>query len=230
MAVTKTMWHGELREMGQVEVEVKKEAQKSKYGADKPDYVELIVGGHLRQYMVEAPQCGEFFRGRVGQKILIEAHESREAATINLIGPPKGQTQQRTDVPPRSAPTTNQPPASTRQAAAPTNQPNNPAPPASAPAPKKTREELEAEHLAKNQDAVNTARKFANKKVNAFEIAFLAVDHLAERRAKSGRAITPEQFQGIVTSIFISMDRAGLSDTLPTGDLDKYLPEPKAKQ
>jgi len=69
MAVKKTLWHGELRDMGQVEVEVKQEARKSKYGADKPDYIEIILEGNLRQYQVEAPQCAEVFKGRVGQKI-----------------------------------------------------------------------------------------------------------------------------------------------------------------
>ena len=219
------MWHSELVQMNQVEVEVKQDARKSKYGADKPDYVELIIGGNLRQYQVESPQCGEFFKGRVGQKILIEARDSREQASIHLMGPPKGQTQQSapqqpTNVRPQNAPTTNQPPADTRQASAPT----------SAPAPTKTAEQIAAEALAVKKDAVLAAMKFANKKSNAFEIAMKAVDHLAERRAKAGRAITPEQFQGIVTSIFIAMDRAGQTDTLPTGDLDKYLPEPKSKQ
>lgn len=231
MAVKKTMWHGELRDLGQVEVEVKQEARKSTYSG-KPDYVEMIVGGNLRQYQVEAPQCGEFFRGRVGQKILIEARESREAATIHLIAPAKGQTQQpapqqRTDVAPRSAPTTTQPPASTA-ASAPANTQK---PPASTPVPTaKTADQIAAEHFIAQKESVTAALKFANRKINAFEIAMRAVDHLAERRAKAGRAITPEHFQGIVTSIFIAMDRAGQTDTLPTGDLDKYLPEPKAKQ
>lgn len=225
----KTLWHGELRDMGQIEVLVKSEAKKSKYGADKNDYVDLVIGGHPRQYMVESPQCGEFFRGKVGQSILIEARDSREQATIHAMAPARGQ-QQPTNVAPKTSPTTSQPPADTR-----------PAPPANQPQPeggyhgepppkKKTPEELAAEHFAAQKESVTSALKFANRKINAFEIAMRAVDHLAERRAKAGRAITPEHFQGIVTSIFIAMDRAGQTDTLPTGDLDKYLPEPKAKQ
>lgn len=226
-AVKKTLWHSELVQMNQVEVIVKSKAKKSRYGDDKPDYVDLVIGGNARQYQAENPSCAAFFENKVGQSILIEARDSRENASIHLMGPNRGQTQQRTDTRPQNSPTTTQPPADTRQASAPAADTRRPE---SAPAPKKTAEEVAAEHLAKNQESVNMARKFANKKVNAFEIAFRAVDHLAKRRADAGRAITPEQFQGIVTSVFISMDRAGLSDTLPTGDLDKYLPAEQPKQ
>lgn len=225
----KTLWHGELRDMGQVEVLVKAEARKSSYSG-KPDYVELMIGGHLRQYQVENPSCGDFFRGKAGQSILIEARDSRETASIHLMAPARGQQApppqqqqqppqqpaQPTNVRPQNSPTTNQPPAST-------------APPKET-AKKKTAEELAAEQLHQKKEAVLNAMKAANRRANGFEIAMKAVDFLAERRQKSGRAMTPEQFQGTATSIFISMERAGLVDALPVGELDKYLPEEKPKQ
>ena len=125
----KTLWHSAAVELGQVEVVVKSEARKSKYGADKPDYVELMIGGHLRHYQVENPNCGEFFRGKVGQSILVEFRDSREQASIHAMAPAK----QPTNVPPKTSPTTNQPPADTRPAPPVNQPPNNPAPPASAP-------------------------------------------------------------------------------------------------
>lgn len=125
----KTLWHSEAVQLGQIEVTVKQESKKSKYEG-KPDYVDLIIGGNPRTYQVENPSCGEFFRGRTGQTILIEFRDSREQASIHLMGPPRGQSQP-SNVAPKASPTTNQPPANTQQAAAPVNQPppNNPAPP-----------------------------------------------------------------------------------------------------
>jgi hypothetical protein len=87
------------------------------------------------------------------------------------------------------------------------------------PPPKKTPEQ----ELAEAKRHVRDLKRFVSRRVNAFEIILSAVDHLAERRRASGRAIPPEQQSSIAMSLFIAADRAGMGYPMPTGDLDKYL-------
>lgn len=117
------------------------------------------------------------------------------------------------------------------QASAPQTKTADSAPPATqatVDAPKqKTAEELAAEHFAKEQKTVREFRGEIGRAVNAFELIMMGVDHLAKKRADSGKAISPEQQSGIVMSIFIKQDRAGAVGALPTGPIEKYLPPKK---
>lgn len=73
------------------------------------------------------------------------------------------------------------------------------------------------------------AAKFAARKVSGFRVVLRAMDQLAEERQKLGKPLTPEQFQGMTTSIFIAGDRAFIWEQLPMSEelLEKYWPKPK---
>lgn len=125
-----------------------------------------------------------------------------------------------------------QPPATTQQkqtTAAPQTKTADSAPPATqtivdAPKPK-TAEELAADHFAKEQKNVAAFRGEVGRVVNAFKLIIPGIEHLAKARADAGKALSPEQQSGMVMSAFIKLDRAGMVSSLPTGDIDKYLPK-----
>lgn len=79
--MAKTMYHGELRQLGPVQVTVKTpwtESTKKK----GTYYTTLIVNGAERYYNPENQACLEFWAGKQGQTITIVADGSREEATI----------------------------------------------------------------------------------------------------------------------------------------------------
>lgn len=78
------------------------------------------------------------------------------------------------------------------------------------------------------REAVAEAAKFVARKVSGFRVVLRAMDILADERSKIGRPLTPEQFQGMTTSIFIAGDRAFKWDLLPMTEelLEKYWPQP----
>jgi len=84
--------------------------------------------------------------------------------------------------------------------------------------------------FAEGQRHVADAMKFLNRRANAYELVMRAVDYLARRRSDQGRAITPDHFQAICASLYISLDRAGMVDPIPTGVLDKFFASPPAEE
>lgn len=128
---SKTLYHSSLVQMGDVDVEVLKEPQKSKYEG-KPDYVVLKIDGKERLYNVENDSCAAFFDGQAGVSMVIRASGSREDAIIEFIddAPPP------TDTPPRAparAPARSAAPPPTRQPPARQTAPQGRPAPAAAP-------------------------------------------------------------------------------------------------
>lgn len=92
------------------------------------------------------------------------------------------------------------------------------------PAGTKSAQELAEEHFAKDKKNVQDFRVETARAINAFFLIMDGVDHLAKLRTEKGKSMTPEQFHGTTTSIFIKMDRAGMVGSLPSGKIEKYLP------
>jgi len=84
--------------------------------------------------------------------------------------------------------------------------------------------------FAESQRHVADAMKFLNRRANSYELVMRAVDYLARRRSDQGKAITPDHYQAICASLYISLDRAGMVDPIPTGVLDKFLASPPAEE
>jgi len=138
---TKTLYHGELRQLGPVQVTVKKEWTEStkKKGTY---YTTLVVNGVERYYNPENQQCLEFWAGKAGQTITVVAAGSREEATLVQM-----QTVAQVDQPTAPAPAPSaapRPPQAVPAAApsprpgvsnAPTAQPPRASAPSSAPVP-----------------------------------------------------------------------------------------------
>lgn len=118
----------------------------------------------------------------------------------------------------------------------------SPAQPAHAPAPEasgaspgsQTTSRTATEHPTQPSMPLDEARRHVaeasqaiNRNVMGFALVMRGVDYLQKKRTEGGKAMTPEQFQGTCTTIFIQLSRAGLIDALPTGDLDKWMSEKK---
>lgn len=148
--------------------------------------------------------------------------EVRKQATIT-VGEPQAQGQQA--APQNPAPANTPAPAqnapANQQASAPAN---TPAPQK----PAKTAADVAAERFTESKKHVGDFRRQLGRHINALRMIRKAVFHLDETEKKEGRALTPEQIQGLTTTLYIQLQRSGLPDCLPYDDLEQYLPEKKS--
>lgn len=200
----KTLYHSELVSLGAVTAVIQSDVTKSKYPG-KPDFVKMQVGGLERQYWVENENCAEALRGRSGQTVAIQAHGSRDEATIDVSGAT------------HSAPAQRSEPA--RQPSSPKPAENAAPAPASAP-PAAKQATSKGTPLA---DAVHRAEQIANCNKIAVIKAHRVADELKTER---GIELTREETWAIAMNIAIRMGYDGFHQQCPSGHMDTT---PKAR-
>lgn len=114
------------------------------------------------------------------------------------------------------APAPTQVKAQAQKAPQASSQPANQAQPA-----RKTKDEIEHEYLL----AVQRTKKEIAQGANLYFLCLQAgAWNMKRYEEEFGEPMMPEQFQAMVSGLFIKADRAGLSLGLPHGDLTPYLP------
>lgn len=99
-----------------------------------------------------------------------------------------------------------------------------PAQTAQAPAPAKTPSKTSLVSPDDRRNCIIRTKRFLMTRVNGYELVLRGAGHLAAKLQAAGTAITPEHFQAMCASLYISCERAGQFDELPPDDLDKYFP------
>jgi len=215
--MAKTLWHAALRDLGPVTVTVKHEAKKSKFSkpdAPKPDYVGLAIKGEDWGYNVENQRCADFFKGRAGTTICIQAEGSRDDATILLLGQPGSQVAQ---PPPRQPAPADQPAAQPKPPAQPLTQPSR------GPAPHDT--------AAPHDSAMFKAcREFVARNRVLTVVALEAAWHTKrEFEAAKHAAMSDATFTAVFSSMLYGAAQAGYKGEQPGLPLDiKFKVEPEA--
>lgn len=200
--------------MGQVWAQVTSDVIPSKF-AGKPPFCAMIINGVEYSYSCENPGCEDALRGYAGQTIMLQAFGSRDAATIQVV-----QAQGGAPAPaaPAHAPVPNRTP---QKPVAPRNTPpSSVRPPAPAPQAPPTRPAQKTQDQALNDAATYVARcgilmqlchKAAvqtKREYDAEFAALIATGHVPRMEM--------EQVQASASCLFISAQRAGHADALPT--------------
>jgi len=81
----KTLYHGEFREMGPVEVHVKTDVMDSKKKKGE-QYCVVVINGFERYIHFENHQCTEFWRNRKDQILTVVAEGHKEEAKFTEVG------------------------------------------------------------------------------------------------------------------------------------------------
>ncbi len=96
-------------------------------------------------------------------------------------------------------------------------------------APPKAASAPAAQNRESAMENVTECRKFIARRANLYELCVGAGLHVVKRVAETKEHImTDDQFQAMVSALFIASARAGIAAGLPTGCLDNYMPEKKA--
>lgn len=213
----KTLYHSELAGLGQVVIDITDEVRKSKFAkaGEQRFYVPIILNGHVREYNVENPACGEALRGRKGQRCTVEAAGSREEATVTVLSAewtaecaPQAEAGQ----PVKPAAAKSQPKAA--QAAR----------PAAGPAPDGNQKPAQ-----QRQNTPPTTGQILTKLTNMLILCELAAHKCeATLREQRGFEATPEQHQGHVGMLFIQMTRDGHQHSQPGDHILDIRPKEQA--
>ena len=236
MAAKKTLYHSEAVTLGAIVATIKSKALKSKY-AGKPDYVELVIDGNSRQYMVENQNCADFFNGRVGQTLTIEFKDSRESATVHAMSAAQGGSQAAAQNPPAD-----QAPARTEQRRGPTPHDTRKTQSLSeyqnqqASAQAKPAQPATGTRKPDLVDAVIDARGMLARCGNGIRMAAdeslrviegFCVEHglpwNPEIKSNYAHAVAEEMTKTTFTTLFIRIEKAGLTDRLPKSNLEKHI-------
>lgn len=228
--VKKTCYHSEVREAGQIVVDVLSEVKTSKFKKGAP-YVEIDWDGNYREYYLDGAACVDAMTNRKGQRLTIEATGGKDDADIIIHAcdwtpdgqaPPAKSSGKATAQPP--ARQQQQPPA--RQQAAPPPRTNQPPPQQGAQA----QQQPAAQRPASREEPPTATRltQLANLMIKC-ELAALA----AETALFQGRdhKTTDDQHQGHVAMLFIQMTRDNFHFKQP-GDhiVDCAPPKPAAAE
>lgn len=223
--MAKTLYHSELAKLGDVLVTVTTDVQPSKYskpGAPKPNWVGLRIDGEDRTYNIESDACEQFFAGRKGETLTVQAFGSRDAATIVESGAKQAPEEKKPE-PPSPAVAPGRPQASRQPISDQAAFPAQAAPgrgsggaaagqPNSAP--------------AAEPDGHAEAKRIIGRAGNLWALAAKALNHqLLILNGNPDTAWIPAAFAGDATAIqaaiatiCIQSDRAGAMSKLPCGD------------
>lgn len=225
----KTLYHGELREMGQVSVKIVKDHQKSKFSG-KPDYAVLEVAGEERYYVFENEACQEFFRGHTGRTFVIQADGARDKASIAYIGDQDTEPEPDPEPEPKREPAKKPAPPAPKGKAPPPPKPQSPPPRQQErpPAQQEPRNKV-PEQLTPEQKLLRV-RCHAARVVNAFMVAYAAATHAAEEVASQfGKPLSESQFQALTSTILIQLEKDGMHHMMPTLPVDVRPKKAKAE-
>jgi hypothetical protein len=201
-----TLYHSELVRMGDVRAVVETEVSPSKY-ANKPEWVMLNIDGRSRRYDTENPSCADALRGLRGQHLLIRASGSRDAAVIEILSEPDtGSVETPVEhEQPQPAPYRQPQPAPMPRQALPQRQ-----------APQRQAAPVQDQHA--RPDAVLGAKRQLCRLANGYTLAIRAGQFVrGQHDALNPNApMTDEQFQAMVSTLFIGADKRGCFDDLPS--------------
>lgn len=207
--------------MGQVTVLVDSDVLESKFKKGT-FYCMFKIDGVERHYQVENDACRAALAPLKGKIAVLQAFGSREQATLQVHGFQGAAAPAPTSAPPQNYPLTGlQTPPNQQASPAPAYQPPLPSAPPRVAAPVTPGRDGHA--------AVAEGRKFAARCANWYLLAGLAGDYARkwhDDHHGEGDQMTNEQHQAMVTSIYITGERNGLIQTMPTGLLDKFLTPP----
>lgn len=224
--MSKTLFHSEIAKAGgPVKVTVKSDVLKSKFKG-KSDFVILQYNGEERNYNVENPECGAFFKGQNGRSFALIAEGRAEDATLEYVGESAAEPEEQEEErprrrapakppkepvgrhrpPPRADARHEEPdPEDDGRDPEPVRQPARPPKPAAAPA------ETPEQKLLRVRVA---AAKMANLEL----VSFASARYIREQvKAQFGEELTPEHFQGICTTIAIQLAKMDMMGVIPGG-------------
>jgi hypothetical protein len=196
-----TLYHSELVKRGALTVTVETDVLNSKY-AQKPPYVMLKVDGFSRRYDTENAACAEALRGLRGKVVEIEAAGSRAEATILVRG---------ASAAPQSHPAQSQaqPPARSQQ-----------------PAPSRQQQPAAAGSASGNDaDPVTNAKRTLNRLANGYGLCLAAGEYVKSEWDKDhpDSPMPNDQFQAMVSALFIEGNRRMVFNDIPTGPLSSIV-------
>lgn len=242
--MAKTLYHSELAKAGRVLIKLTSDVTASKF-AGKPPFIGMILNGEERNYSIESDACAATLRGRKGQTLLLEASGSGKdgSAAIQLFAAPAGATVTANAAPPASsappqqqappmqppiAAATNWTQASESQRPPPPNQPAQTAAPASH-ATDYTEHVIQTRaFLARRGNLMRMAADEALRIVEGFSKAHgLPFDEAQKNGATL--AIAEKLTETTFTTLYLSADRAGMTDAMPSGNLDAFVEAAKKR-
>jgi hypothetical protein len=210
-----TLFHSELVKVGApVTITVMSEAKKSP-DAGKPDYVDLLYKGKKRQYVLDRPELGDFFKGQISRSMSVMFEGGRGNEVLTYVGEAvaesagKGKT---TKAAPKSIKSkTEENPKARDEGSTHEEQPA---------------QTSDADRIHKQyEEAIRSMKLAAGKETVLCAIACDAAEIVAKRHEKKhGIRMTQERIQGIAIRIMIAL--APKVASLPT-NLDKWLPVEK---
>ena len=215
-----TLYQSELVQMGTVRAIVATDVTPSKY-PNKPEWVMLNIGGEDRRYDCENPACADAFRGLRGSTVLITATGSREAAGI-IVENDDGAAP--APAPARQAPPAARPPQAAPQRQAPAaNHAPAPAAPSVAWPVHPTVDHPAANHAPApaapraGGDPVIAAKRNLLKLANGYRLCMNAANYVRHGWDVDhpSAPMLDEQFQAMVSTLFIGADKRGTFDNLP---------------
>lgn len=199
----KTLFHSELVKAGPVTATIRSNVTPSKF-KDKPPYVEMVIGGHARQYNVENDHCAMALDGLTNQVVILSATGTREDARID-VGTREG------DSAPATAPEATPAQQSTAQ---PPKAPHKPASERRGPSQPPAAQQKAPSSL---MTCVHRAEQIAN--VNKVAI-IKAFDTAEELQAERGIVLERHEIIAVATNIAIRMGYDNFHTQMPTGHMD----------
>lgn len=200
--------------MGVVDLTVLSDVKTSKFG-NRNEYVEMEIDGFKREYYVENAFCADALRGMAGSQVTLEAHGSRDDASIEVIRVEEGAVRppQRQSRPPQQsrAPQRQSAPAKTPQ-----RQEQRPAP----------QREPAAQPANRPRTETTSARKYLIKLTNTMLKCEVAVDEaLKIMERERGVTYTPDARQAKVAMLFIQLTRDNYQHQQPDNHLISVAPK-----
>ena len=202
-----TLYHSELSKRGQVSVLVETDVLNSKY-AGKPPYVMLKLDGFSRRYDTENDACAQSLTGLKGREVLLTAFGGRETATIAVgAGGNAPLPQQLPQA--QHAPVPQQPPQASQTVTMPARQ-----------APQQAPQQAPS---ARSENPVALCKRELNKLANGYLFCLAGGEYVRTEFDKGhiDRPMTDEQFQAVVSTLFIAADRRMLFTDIPCGSIEK---------
>ena len=192
----KTLYHGELRAMGEVDVVVKSDILPSKKKKGE-HYVILTIAGSDRYLHPENEACLEFWRGLKGRTVRVRADGQRDEATIDMVDGGK-------EPDPSMADDGREPePPLQRQQQAPAQR------------------ERAQQHQG-DPDPVGEAKRFVARNLSVTKIALKAhATLLIDYEQEHGVPLAPEMHGPVLASLLYGASSAGIVQHLPC-DLDYH--------
>jgi len=199
-----TLYHSELSKRGQVAVLVETDVLNSKY-AGKPPYVMLKLDGYSRRYDTENDACAQALTGLKGREVSLTALGGRETATIAVA--PVGNAPLPQQLPQAQHAPVPQQVGQTVTIAAQRTVP----------------QQAPVARTVASENPVAHCKRELNKLANGYLFCLAGGEYVRTEFDKGhiDRPMTDEQFQAVVSTLFIAADRRMLFTDIPCGSIEK---------